>query len=259
MANRIPKSVLYLVHTTNNDPTKYNELRAAKDIENQFPGVYFSLITTQNKDIENLYPGKYIMFFSPELLKQHNYHINIQDYNGFISEKNTYFPWSLDKAVKIIDKESKLESGKHSNEIVFHDDIPMTYLCKIIEKPSFINNTDAFLSFKLPAERCVNSTPPDISKLPFYVYSFEHRYTGIDPLQSSAPSFFRKMAKLSKIYPIPDSTKEIIRKLEEKAPYFLTNRNEQNINALRNNNSIGGYTRRKTRRVNTTSKKYIRK
>ena len=238
MATRIPESVLYLVHATNKNPAKYTKLKTAKDIKNQFPGVYFSLITKHNKDIENLYPGKYIMIFSPELLKQRNYHINIQDYNGYITEENTYFPWSLNKAVNIINKESKLESKAHNNEVVFHNDIPMSYLCKII------NIADAF-SFKLPAKSCLNSTQPDMSKLPFYVYSFEYRYTGIDPLKPSSPSFFKKMAKLSKIYPIPNSTKEIIKKLEEKAPYFLTHRNEQNIDALRNNNYRGDTRKKK--------------
>ena len=234
MSKLIPDSVLYLVHTTNYDPAKYTELRAAKDIDNQFPGVYFSLITEENKDVENLYPGKYIMVFSPELLKQRNYHINIQDYNGFVTEKNTYFPWSLDKATERINKEAKIEGAKHSNEVIFHDDIPMSYLCKIIKKPSIINNPNAY-SFRLPAFRCLNPTKPDMSKLPFYVYSFEHRYTGMDPLNSSSSAFFKKIAKLAKISPIPDSTEEIVKKLEEKAPYILTHRNEQNINALRNN------------------------
>lgn len=40
-----------------------------------------------------LFPGKHL------LLLQQNYHINLRDYNGNISEKNTYFPWNLEDAV----------------------------------------------------------------------------------------------------------------------------------------------------------------
>ena len=51
----------------------------------------------------------------PQLIRllQKNYHINFQDYNGIITEKNTYFPWNLDKFTKKIKKVSgnkKLES-----------------------------------------------------------------------------------------------------------------------------------------------------
>ncbi len=221
--------ILYLVHTTDRDPSKYTELRTSTDIHNQFPGVYFTLITKHNRLTETLYSGKFIMIFSTELLKQRNYHINIQDHNGIISEKNTYFPWNLEKAVKKINK----KSNKHQNEVIFHDNISMKYLCRIIKKPSPSNNINAFLSFKLPNEKCVSSEKPDMSKIPFYAYSFENRYTGSDPPMPSSLAFFKKMARLAKISP---GTKEgIIEELNKKIPYLLRHRDEQDINVLHTN------------------------
>ena len=85
--------VYYLVHTTNNpDCKKWSEIRAAPfNVDDQFPGVYFSIITKSNIDRERIYPGKYIMIFSKKLLMQKNYHINFTDYNGILTETNTYF------------------------------------------------------------------------------------------------------------------------------------------------------------------------
>ena len=99
--------VLYLVHTTNNNPQKYTELRKSNNLNDQFPGVYFSIITTDNINIEELFPNRYIMIFSVNLLKQINYHINIRDYNGFITETNTYYPLYIYAAIKKIDEYSK--------------------------------------------------------------------------------------------------------------------------------------------------------
>jgi hypothetical protein len=228
------EKVLYLVHTTRSDPKEWTELRAAKDIENQFPGVYLSIITEDNRKIEEIYPGDYIMYFSPNLLKQKNYHINIRDYNGFISEGNTYFPWNLDKAINKIKDYSKNPKASHSNEVVFHDNIPMKYCCQIVKKPAVNFNNPEFLDFvSLPDEPCVNKEEPDMTKLPFYVYSFEKRYTGVNPLPPSSNAFYRKIAQVAKLNPIPRSTNDILASLEEKAPYFLEHREEQDINVLK--------------------------
>ena len=100
----------------------------------------------------------------------------------------------------------------------------------------FIKKTKDFSlpNVSLPTERCENKEEPDLTKLPFYVYSFEKKYTGRDPLTPSSNTFYRKMARLAKLDPIPKSTDEIISALKEKAPYFFEHRNEQNINALKN-------------------------
>jgi len=217
--------VLYLVHTTQNNPEKYTELRRSHYVNHQFPGVYFSIITTNNLNIEEIFENRYIMIFSPNLLKQKNYHINIRDYNGFITETNTYYPWNLNEAIKKIEEYSNDPTAEwHSNEVVFHDDVPIKYLCQTIKKTK---------DFSLPKTRCENKEEPDLTKLPFYAYSFENKYTGRDPLIPSSNAFYRKMARLAKLDPIPKSTDEIISALEEKAPYFFEHRNEQNINALK--------------------------
>jgi hypothetical protein len=217
--------ILYLVHVTNNNPYNYRELKTSKyNINDQFPGVYFSLITKDNIDIENLFQGSYIMIFSCNLLKQKNYHINIRDYNGFITENNTYYPWSLHKAVKQIKSYSLNENTIHSNEVVFHDNISYNYLCKIIKYKT---------NLKLPKFICLTSTPPDLTKLPFYAFCFENKYTGIDPLQPSSLDFFIKMAKLAKLNPIPKTIEEIVKQIEDKVPYLLVHRYEQNLNILK--------------------------
>ena len=130
------EDIYYLIHTTNNYKD-WSELQTSS-IDNwhdQFPGVYLTLITKYNIDSERLFPGKYILIFSYELLKQKNYHINIRDYNGNITETNTYYPWNLNRAVQEIkniqnDEKKKYDTIWQSNEVVFHDPISMKYLCK---------------------------------------------------------------------------------------------------------------------------------
>jgi len=84
------ENILYLVHMTDNNITK--GLRKSTE-DDQFPGVYFSLITKYNLKYERLFPAKNCLIFSKKLLEQQNYHINFVDYNGFINESNTYFSW----------------------------------------------------------------------------------------------------------------------------------------------------------------------
>jgi hypothetical protein len=229
--------ILYLVHSTTKNPSSYKELRISTDIDNQFPGVYLTLITKDNINVEGLYGGKYYMIFSKKLLEQKNYHINIRDYNGIISEKNTYFPWNLKEAVEKIKEYSNDENAKKSNEIVFHDNIPFTFLCKIIERPN-MSDLEGFLNFKLPKEECITTAKPNLTLLPFYVYSFENTYDGVDPLPESSLEFYKKMARLARLDPISGSIKEIIEELEKKKEYFWKHRNEQNITSLIN--SKGG-------------------
>ena len=97
------EDIYYLIHTTNNYKD-WSELQTSSidNWDDQFPGVYLTLITKYNIDSERLFPGKYVLIFSYELLKQKNYHINIRDYNGYITETNTYYPWNLNNAVQEI-------------------------------------------------------------------------------------------------------------------------------------------------------------
>ena len=135
------EDIYYLVHKTKTDDyKKWSELKPSKlkaskssiaEAGVQFPGVYFSLITKDNINSERLYAGKYVLIFSYKLLNQKNYHINIHDNNGFITETNTYYPWNIKDAV---DKIASMK--KTTNEVVFHDPISMKYCCREIEIPS---------------------------------------------------------------------------------------------------------------------------
>ena len=214
----IPDTILYLVHVSDRDPSTYTELPVSTDLENQFPGAYFSLITKANRLTEELYPGKYCMLFSTELLKQQNYHINIRDYNGIITEANTFFPWSLRKAVQRI-----RASSVHMNEVVFHDPVPLTYLCTVLTD---VINSD------LPSTHCVGDQAPDLTKLPFYAYPFEHIYTGSNPVDPSSMLFFRRMARLAKINPIPATKQAIVRAITRKLPSLLAHRKDQDLSVL---------------------------
>ena len=109
--------IYYLIHATNNpDCLSWNELKVGDfNTDDQFPGVYMSVITKHNIESESIYPGKYLMIFSKILLGQKNYHINLTDYNGILTENNTYYPWSLNKFVNI-NKNFK-ESLKTNNSI----------------------------------------------------------------------------------------------------------------------------------------------
>ena len=131
--------VLYLVHSVpkfdntkqfiNLDPSPLS------NADHQFPGVYFSLITKQNRYREILYYSDNVLIFSKKLLEQKNWHININDYNGFINEENTFFSWELDKAVqKISENASDTEHSYVGNEVVFHDPVPFKYFMFIYSK-----------------------------------------------------------------------------------------------------------------------------
>ena len=239
--------IYYLIHTTNN----YKDLLELKSssIENwedQFPGVYLTLITEYNIDTEILFPSKYVLIFSYKLLKQKNYHINIRDYNGFITETNTYYPWNINKAVEELkniqnDEKKKNNSIWQHNEVVFHDPISMKYLCKIIKRPSLFDLKDMDKDYKkillepnffLPKKPIKNNIKPDLSKLPFYCYPLESNYTGNKPNPNSSISFFKMMANLCKIDSKFNKNK-IIEEIKKKIQYLYIHRNEQNIQKLK--------------------------
>jgi len=239
--------IYYLIHTTNKYNEEWKELRTSpiEDYEDQFPGVYFTLITKDNIHKEKLYPGnKQILIFSKRLLEQKNYHINLRDYNGYISENNTYFPWNLDAAVKKISEDANI----NSNEVVFHDPIPMKYLCVAIKKlSSNISNNNL-----LPNVPIQNEVEPDLSKEPFYCYPLEKNYTGMNPLSESSSEFFMKMAKMCGVdNQLP--TNEIINQISQKIPDLYMNRNKQQIDMLKTTGGMlktTGCKSKKRRKIN---------
>lgn len=214
---------LYLVHiavdrdlkTTMNEVKQWKELIIDKLWnEYEFPGVYMSLITSDNIKKIKLYYGKYALFFSIKLLEQRNWHLNIKDHNGFVSEFNTFFPWNLDKGLEAM-KKQKFDH----NEVVFHDPIPMKYLCKIEDN----EEVEGFF----PTERLVNDEEPDLTKDPYYVFPFEDNYSGINMgVKKSTDNWFRMMAEVASI-PIT-----CMNKIVERSKYLYTHRTEQNIDIL---------------------------
>lgn len=219
------ENILYLVHMTDNNITKC--LRKSTE-EDQFPGVYFSLITKYNLKYERLFPAKNCLIFSKKLLEQQNYHINFVDYNGFINESNTYFPWELDKVVKKL----KSHKGDFANEVIFHDNISLDYLCLKITLNDISSNIANINELILPKYEMYNDTKSNKDILPFYCYAKENEYTGINPKKLSSNSFYKKMAIMCNI-----DTKltrdEIIQKINEKIDEFNNNREKQKLKAFK--------------------------
>jgi hypothetical protein len=227
----IPDDILYLVHITSKTYRNTTGDLIWKEIqtrgEDQHPGSYFSLITKDNRLTEKLFPGTTCLVFSRNLLKQINYHINMCDNNGFITERNTFFPWNLQGAVEQIRANSHLpaledEVNYHRmNEVVFHDAIPMAYLCLDIPSKFFSNDF-------LPDYSIENNVRPNTSLMPFYCFAKReqnNRYT-------SSVEFFQKLAQCCRV----DETllkDEIIEKIIEKAPLVQNQRHLQNLDVLR--------------------------
>jgi hypothetical protein len=218
--------ILYLIHSTDN-PFNINDITELipsklENAEQQFPGVYFSLITKNNIHTEPLYSHDNILIFSKKLLEQRNYHINIRDYNGWINESNTYFSWELDKAVNII---NNIENNI-GNEVVFHDSISMKYLLSYIKSGS---NKD--LPYNIDS---INIPDPDMSKIPFYCIPFENNYNGIKKLKISSKEFYIKMAKMCLIENIEEKTiEEIIELIKINMNKFYKNREFLDINQMK--------------------------
>lgn len=266
MEEDIMEDIYYLVHKTDKgtltklnpkelNPSKYNiEKNDVPRAEHQFPGVYFSLITKDNINRERLYKGNYVLIFSRELLKQKNYHINIHDNNGFITETNTYYPWNIkdavDKIASITEENKKLDIGdeivKTNNEVVFHDPISMKYCCRSITVPSGLGIStltetalnDYRFNRYLPNKKIKNELGPDMSKKPFYCYPqleekcYEEDNTKLDETLSCSNSFLETIASVCNIHTLKKDKKEIIDEIKTKMEYLYLNREDQNIQAL---------------------------
>jgi hypothetical protein len=201
------EEVLYLIHSTDKEINikEIKELKPSKieKAEEQYPAVYFSLITNKNIKTEPLYSYKNILIFSKKLLEQRNYHINIRDYNGWINENNTYFSWELEKAVKKINS----FQNRIGNEVVFHDGISIKFLIRYIKCGS---------NKELPNEIEENKMEADMSKIPFYCIPYENNYTGIEKIEISSKEFYKRMGRMCLIENIEDKTREEIIELIKK-------------------------------------------
>ena len=237
------EEIYYLIHTTNNPGCiNWTELRTAEfNTDDQFPGVYLSIITKDNINKEYIFPGKYIIILSKKLLLQKNYHINLTDYNGIVSEKNTYFPWNLHKFMSK-SRHLLLSEKQSQSEVVFHDNIDMKYCCGIIS--ILQKDTNIKINNFLPKIEIENDEDPDMTKQPFLCYPFEDIYTGSNPLPKSSNKWYEMMSKVCKVN-IDESNntpEDIIKKIKDKANELYNNRDEQNINLLKqySQSTIGG-------------------
>ena len=224
------ENILYLLHTTDNNIDKSKYLKKSNyDDNDQFPGVYFTLITKDNLKYEELFPAKNYLIFSKKLLEQQNYHINFIDYNGFINESNTYYPWELDSVVKKI----KSNNGIFLNEVVFHDNIPLDYLCINIKiTDNIISSITNLNELLLPKYEIYNDIKPNIDILPFFCHAKEIYYSGKYPQKKSSEQFYKNMAIMCNI-DTKLKTNEIIQKINEKIDELNNNREKQKIKAFK--------------------------
>lgn len=258
------EDIYYLIHTTNNpDCINWTELRTAKfNTNDQFPGVYLSIITKDNINKENIFPGKYIIILSKKLLLQNNYHINLNDSNGIVSENNTYFPWNLDKFMNK-NRHLLLSETTPQNEVVFHDNIDMKYCCAIISilKRDINIKKNNFL----PQISIENEEDPDMTKQPFLCYPFEDMYTGYPKLPKSSNKWYEMMSKVCKVNidEATNTTEDIIKKIRDKANELYNNRQEQNIDLLKEytDSIIEGKNKKSKskRKIKNQSKQTLRK
>ena len=233
----LPNNVLYLVHATNHNPADIRYMntwpKCNESISSlQYPGVYFSLITKENRLTQDIYPGKYVLIFSAKLLLQSNWHINAKDHNGNVTEHNTFFPWNFDTAIdKLSDK----------NEVVFHDPIDMKHLCKVLIRPSHREDEEAYMRYianggiqsMLPTERFQTNIEPDLTKQPFYVFNTENQYTGSTNIPKSSVAWFHMMAKVAKLSPIPQTESELVNVLQKQSVILCANRMAQDLEPLK--------------------------
>lgn len=227
--------ILYLVHSSDSYNKSWTELKTSDitEFEYQFPGVYFTMITKDNLKKEGLYGYQTLLIFSKKLLEQENYHINISDYNGFINEKNTYYPWNLKSAVNKIKKIANTNKFYTGNEVIFHDPIPMKYLCIVINKIAIsltINDkyNISFGSLMLPHYEIYNDIEPDKTKIPFFCHPYENNFTGFSKFKLSSKKFYRKMALLCNVNTEQPKNK-IIEDIKAKAKELYHDRNKQNL------------------------------
>ena len=250
------EDIYYLVHATNKpDCVNWKELQTGKfNTNDQFPGVYFSIITKDNIDTEKIFSQKYAMIFSKKLLQQKNYHINYRDCNGIITENNTYYSWNIND-FSLKSKQQDNEKMK-MNEVVFHDNIDMKYCCAII---GILKKDTGIIKINdiLPRKEIENQEQPDMSKIPFLCYPFEDIYTGEPPLPKSSKEWFKTMAKVCKIDTNDNDTEEdIIKKIKDKSKYLYNNRQEQDIKLLEDyKKQYGGYTKDISLKRNGKTKK----
>jgi hypothetical protein len=240
--------------------TKYNN----NDFTDEFPGVYMSYITESdiNKLIDEqpvLQFSKRIMFvFSKKLLEQKNYHCNIIDHNGHMTENLTYFSFNLDKMPNqsdVIKFYKDIYRSYPGNEIIFHDKISLSALCEIwvfnnetynellSNIPSKYNNLIKIKKKYPKTVNCPANIEIDTKSLPFLI-DLDFKYSGMHKViypyktkTKSSKSHFKKIAKIAGIsendinkYDLSDPQKLDDYLVKHKLySYFHENRDKQNF------------------------------
>lgn len=232
-----------------------------KDFADEFPGIYMSPITEREIEKKPSYFGPIIFCFSNKILQQKNYHINITDNNGFITESITYFPHNIDTLPNITDVEKYYKQHYDSyvsGEIVFHDKININLICEIwcLNLETFnniINNIPKKLKNAIKIKiskkntniKCnIDEKYLDLKSLPFFInidYNRSGYYMLLYPYKSKKHS---SMSHYKKILRIANIDETIINKLttpklmdnylikNKLYTFFHNNRDKQNLSIL---------------------------
>jgi len=135
-----------------------------------------------------------------------------------------------------------LSEKQSQTEVVFHDNIDMKYCCGIIS--ILKKDTNIKINNFLPKIEIENEEDPDMTKQPFLCYPFEDIYTGSNPLPKSSNKWYEMMSKVCKVNidEANNTPEDIIKKIKDKANELYNNRDEQNINLLKqySQSTIGG-------------------
>ena len=199
---------------------KYNN----NDFSSEFPGIFMNYITDTNisKPI-SIDDSLILLVFSKKLLEQKNYHCNIIDNNGYISENLTYFNFNLDKMPKqsdVIKFYKDIYGSFPGNEIIFHDKISLSALCEIwvttkkqynelISKlPSKYGNL-VKIKRKYPQKvYCPKNIEIDTKSLPFLIsldFIKSGLYKAFYPYKTKTKSSKSHFIKIAKIAGISDN------------------------------------------------------
>jgi len=239
------------------DENKWTE----NDYGDEFPGVFMDYITENDVHNSIRYWGDIMLVFSNKLLNQNNYHINIIDNDGYISENLTFFKFNIDKMPNqkdVIDFYKNMYMDYPGNEIVFHDKIHINSLCEI-----WVNNKENYnklikqipnkyidlvkIKRKYPKSvKCPNKIKIDTESLPFLLsldFMKSGKFKAYYPYKNktkSSKTFFKKMCYLANItdkeiqkHDLTDPKKLNNYLIKNKLySYFHKNRDKQNLSVL---------------------------
>lgn len=195
--------------------TNYNNTK----FSDEFPGIFMEYISDYHIGKKIRYWGDVLIIFNNKLLQQRNYHINIIDNNGYISENITFFPNNINTLPKMKDivKFYEIKYGSYpGNEIVFHDKISINSICEL-----WVANKSKYnlLIDKIPEEyknvvkirklykdvKCDKNIIIDNASLPFLIsldYLRSSQYKIFYPFRTkdkSSPTHYKNIALTSGI------------------------------------------------------------